>query len=129
MSLTTILAHGRAAAANRMFDTCTIRRTTGVTTDAKGAVMPTTVVVYSGPCRIKLGGPGSATDGGEVTVSLLSPEVHIPVVGSEAVLKGDTLTVDSALNDTALVGRTFQVIGKDVKSESTVRRLSCEDVE
>lgn len=130
MSLSTILAHGRAAANNRMFDACTIQHPTGVTTDdATGVVTPTYVTVYTGPCRIKLPGPTSATDGGEVTVSLGSPEVHIPVVGSEAVVHGDRVTVTAALNDTALVGRTFQVIGKDFKSESTARRLQCEEID
>lgn len=128
MSLTTILAHGRAAANNRMMDACTIRHTTGLTTDDKGDVTPVKVVVYTGPCRIKLAGNGSATDGGEVTVALLSPEVHVPVVGTEAVVHGDEVTIDSALNDTALVGRTFQVIAKPVASERTARRLSCEEV-
>lgn len=128
MSLTTILAHGRAAANNRMPDRCTIRHTTGVTTDSKGDVTPVKVVVYTGPCRIKLAGNGSATDGGEVTVALQSPEVHVPIVGTETVVHGNEVTIDSALNDTALVGRTFQVIAKPVASERTARRLSCEEV-
>lgn len=130
MSLTTILAHGRAAAQQRMLDTCTVRRITAVTTDdLTGAVTPTKTVVYSGPCRFKMAGDGSPTDGGEVTVAVLSMEVHLPVVGSEAVAHGDEVTVDSALNDTALVGRTFRVASKQIKSEATVRRISVEEVD
>lgn len=130
MTLSTILAHGRAAANNRMFDACIVEHPTGVTTnDTTGVVTPTMAAVYTGPCRIKLPGPTSATDGGEVTVSVGSPEVHLPVVGTEGIVHGDRVTVTAARNDSALVGRTFQVIGKDFKSESTARRLQCEELD
>lgn len=130
MSLSTILAHGRAAANNRMFDACVIEHPTGVTSDdLTGVTTPIYTTVYTGPCRIKLPGPTTATDGGEVTVSAGSPEVHVPVIGTEGIVHGDRVTVTAALNDTALVGRTFQVIGKDFKSESTVRRLQCEEAD
>lgn len=129
MSLTTILAHGRAAAAQRMMDRCTIRRTTGVTTDSAGVVTPTTVVVYTGPCRIKMAGDGSPTDAGEATVAVLPMELHLPITGSEDVKHLDEVTVDAALNDTALVGRTLRVSSKQLKSEATARRISVEEVD
>lgn len=130
MSLTTILAHGRAAANNRMMDTCTVRHITGVVTDdLTGVVTPAKSVVYSGPCRFKMAGDGSPTEGGEVTVAVLSMELHLPITGSETVVHGDEVTCDSALNDTALVGRTFRVSSKQIKSEATARRISIEEVE
>lgn len=130
MTLSTILAHGRARAAQRMSDACAIEHQTGVVSnDDTGVTTPVTTTVYTGPCRVKLAGPGTATDGGEVTVAVISPEVHVPVVGTEGVVHGDLVTITSALNDPALAGRVFRVVGKDVKSESTVRRLACEDVD
>lgn len=129
MSLTTILAHGRAAANNRMMDACTVRRITGVTTDSAGVVTPTKIVVYSGPCRITMSGQGSPTEGGEATVAVLAMELHLPITGSEDVRHLDEVTVDSALNDTALVGRTLRVSSKQIKSEATARRISVEEVD
>lgn len=128
MSLSTILAHGRAAAQARMLDACIVEHPTGITTDDKGVVAPTYATVYSGACRVKLSGNGSATEGGEVTVALLSLEVHLPIAGSESIVHGDRVTITTALNDAALTGRTFQVIATPVASERTARRLSCEEV-
>jgi hypothetical protein len=130
VSLSTILAHGRAAAQARMLDACTIQHPTGVTTDdLTGVVTAAYATVYTGPCRVKQSGNGSATDGGEVTVAVLNLEVHVPVVGTEAVVHGDRVTITSAVNDTALVGRTFRVIAKPIRSEATARRISCEEVD
>jgi hypothetical protein len=126
----TILAHGRAAAQARMLDACIVEHPTGVTSGGTtGVTTPAYATVYSGPCRVKLASPGSATDGGELTVSVLAFEVHLPVVGTEGIVHGDRVTITAALNDASLVGRRLQVIGKDVKSESTARRLSCEVID
>lgn len=130
MSLTTILAHGRAAANNRMMDACTVEHQTGVTTDdLTGVVTPTWSTVYTGPCRIKMTGLGSPTEGGEVTVAVLSLEVHLPIATSGDIDHGDRITVTAALNDTQLVGRTFRVTSKQLKSEATARRISVEEVD
>lgn len=129
MSLPTILAHGRGAAERRMQDTCTIRHPTGVVTGASGAVTQLAEVVYSGPCRVKQSGNGSATEGGEATVAVLSLEVHVPIDGTAAVVHSDIVTIDSALNEPALVGRTFRVTAKPIGSERTARRLACEEVD
>jgi hypothetical protein len=129
VSLSTILAHGRAAANNRMMDACTVRRITGVTTDSAGFVTPAKTVIYSGPCRITMSGEGSPTEGGEATVAVLPLELHLPIVGSEDVRHLDEVTVDAARNDTALVGRTLRVSSKQIKSEATARRISVEEVD
>lgn len=130
MSRASVLARGRAAAAAGMIDACTVEHPTGVTTnDTTGVVTPTWSTVYTGPCRIKQQGNGSAADGGEVTVAVLALEVHVPIVGSETVVHGDRVTITSAVNDPALVGRTFQVVAKPIASERTARRLSCEEVD
>lgn len=130
MSLTTILAHGRAAANNRMMDACTVEHQTGGTTDdLTGVVTPMWSTVYSGPCRITMSGEGSATDGGEVTVAVLSLELHLPIEGTGTIVHNDRVTVTAALNDTELVGRTFRVSSKQIKSEATARRISIEEID
>lgn len=129
MSLTTILAHGRAAAEQRMLDACVIERPTVTSNNLTGVTSAVYAAVYTGRCRVKLAGNGSATDGGEATVAVLSLEVHVPIAGTESVVHGDRVRITSALNDTALAGRTFQVIAKPVASERTARRLSCEEVD
>jgi hypothetical protein len=130
MSLSTILAHGRAAAEQRMLDACTVEHPTGVTTDdLTGAVTPTMATIYTGPCRITMSGNGSPTDGGEVTVAVLSLQVHLPTDGTGDVVHGDLITVTAARNDPELVGRTLRVISKQLKSEATARRVDCEELD
>lgn len=130
MSLSTILAHGRAQAEQRMFDACTIQHPTGVTTDdTTGVVTPTMTTIYTGPCRITMAGTGSPTDAGEVTVAVLSLQVHLPIAGTGDVVHGDLVTITAARNDPELVGRTLRVISKQLKSEATARRVTCEEVD
>lgn len=130
MSLTTILAHGRAAANNRMMDACTVEHQTGnAPGGSAGVVTPVWTTVYTGPCRIKMAGNGSPTEAGEVTVAVLSLEVHLPIATSGDIDHGDRITITAALNDAQLVGRTFRVTSKQLKSEATARRISVEEVD
>lgn len=130
MSLTTILAHGRAAAEQRMMDACTVEHQTGNAPGGTGGVVtPAWTTVYTGPCRIKMAGTGSPTDSGETTTAVLSMEVHLPIATSGDVDHGDRITITAALNDPQLVGRTFRVAAKQLKSEATARRISVEEAD
>lgn len=130
MSRESVLARGRAAAEAGMADSCTIRRTTGVATDDQtGAVVPTQTTVYTGKCRIQQTvAMGRRFEAGEASVVVLHLELQLPVVGSEAVARGDIVTVDAAVNDASLVGRTFRIRDLHHKSEATARRMTCEEV-
>lgn len=128
MSRQSVLARARAAAELGMADTVTIRRTTGVTTVGP-TVTPVQTVVYAGKARVQQAAAmGQRTDIGEAELVILRLELQLPVVGSEAVARGDIVTVDSAVNDTALPGRTFEVRDLHHKSEATARRMTCEEV-
>jgi hypothetical protein len=126
------LARGRAAAESLMQDTCTIRRTTGETTDTTtGVVTPTTSVVYTGPCKIQqstLGAASAPADPGEASVRLVAYTLHLPVATSAGIRDGDVATITTATYDSDLLGRTFAIIGTAHKSVATARRLQIQEV-
>ena len=132
MSAQSATLAGRAAAESLMLDTCTITRRggertwdeeSGTYTDAE----PTTV--YEGRCKVQTRNVSvSEVDAGEREVGVLAWEVHLPVVGSEGVRRGDTVTVTAAVFDAALVGRVFTVSGPHVGTAKTARRLPVEAV-
>lgn len=132
MSATSLTLRGRARAEALMVDACAIVRRTGQTTDdLTGAVTPTTTAVYSGACKVQTAGAGSLgdrTDAGEVTRDVLRMELHLPVVGSETVARGDIVTITASALDPALVGRTLLIRDLVHKSYLTARRLVVEEV-
>lgn len=132
MELTGLLASGRAAAEALMVDACTVTTAgTGTTDDLTGEVTGGTTTLYTGKCKVQQSGRGAQgqrTDAGELSSVLLRLEVHLPVVGTESVTRGAIVTVTAAANDTALVGRTFQVHDLSFKSYATARRLGVEEV-
>lgn len=130
MSATTAILAGRRAAENLMLDTCTIRAAGPVTTDdLTGTTSSTSAVTYSGKCKIQQAtAMGQRVDAGEGSTVLLRLEIHLPVVGSENVARGQVVTVDSSVNDQSLVGRTFRIHDEAYKSFATARRLGVEEV-
>lgn len=132
MSAATILGRGRAVAEGLMVDTCLIRRSTSVVTDdLTGQVTPIYATVYTGRCKVQTpsaGGDGRRVDVGEVAVVVLRPHLHLPVVGSESVRRGDEVSITAGTNDTALTGRTWLVRDEMTKTYATARRLILEEV-
>jgi len=127
MSRSTILNRGRQRASESFIDACTIDHKTGETTDdLTGAVVNTYgAAIYTGPCRVQIGqgGGGGRTESGEASVVIFSVSVHLPVVGTENVERGDRVTITASVNDQDLVGRVFYVENLFSKSEATARRL------
>lgn len=130
MELTGLLASGRAAAEALMVDACTITAAgSGVTDDLTGEVIGGTTTIYSGKAKIQQSAAlGQRADAGELSSILLRLEVHVPVAGTEAVTRGALVTVTASTNDSALVGRTFQVHDLSYKTFATARRLGLEEV-
>lgn len=130
MSRDTVLARGRARAEKGMADTCLIQHETGgITDDLTGTVTPTYSTVYDGVCRIQQREAiGQRTESGEASVVVLRLELQLPVVASAAVARGDRVTITAAVNDPALIGRTFTVRDLAHKSEATARRMTLEEV-
>jgi hypothetical protein len=131
MSRASVLARGRAFAAQGFIDTCTVeRRGAPVTNDLDGTVTYPMTPIYSGPCRVQQAAApwaGPATVG-QAGIGLSALQLDLPVVGSEGVTKDDVVTVTACVNDADLVGRTFTVQGAHHKSFATARRLPLQEI-
>lgn len=123
------LTGGRAAAARRMVDRCTIRRPSTVAyDDALDRDVPVPgAVQYQGPCEVlPRDNADRVVDAGGETVSLWPYRLRVPVEGTETVQLNDEVTVDSGGFDAALVGLELRVLDVPVASLRTARRLGCE---
>ena len=128
MSALAATLSGRREAERLMVDTCTIRRQTGETRDASGAVTPVYgTTVYTGKCRLQLRGLASQSpDVGEQRIDILRGELQLPI-SVTGVAVDDQVTFDSSL-DPALGGRVFRVADLMHKTHATARRLPVEEV-
>lgn len=133
MSVTTLLARGRAAAAQLMRDTVTITRTTGtVYNEATLEYEPTTATLYTGPADVKpLDVANREVQAGEREVALRMFDLKLPfgtapsgVVGDFA--RGDVVTV-TVSDDAFLIGRPLTVTGVGRGGRRTARHLDAED--
>lgn len=129
MSAHSVLARGRAAAEALMTDTCTVTAVTGQTTDPEtGVVTTTTTTVYTGKCKIQQAtAMGQRVRVGEISEILSRVQVHLPVVGSEAVRQGHLVTVTASATDVALVGRVYRIHDEAAKTYATARRFGVEE--
>lgn len=130
MSAEAALAQGRIQAERLMVDACAITRVTAQVTDPlTGHVTPGTAAVYTGKCKSQTGEAlGQAIEPGEVEAVLILTELHLPVVGSEGVRRGDVATITAAAHDTSLVGRKLRIKDVMYKTFATARRLRVEEV-
>jgi hypothetical protein len=99
--------------------TATFNESTGLWT-SNGAT-----TVYSGKCKLQT-----------LNMRVLEPDIagregaiddqqlHLPILGSEAVRRGDTVTMTACELDAAVVGKTFTVFGPHLGSAKTARRLT-----
>lgn len=124
MTRASILAAGRAAAEAGMVDSCTIRRVTGRSTDpVTGVVSDVLTEVYSGKCRVQTQGNwGERRDVAQDSMVLLTVQVQLPISVTDARAE-DRITIDSSVNDAALVGKVFLMRDEHYKSEATARRV------
>lgn len=130
MSRASVLARGRLMAEAGMIDTCTITRVTGSTLDTTtGVVTPTTMTVYSGPCRLQAnqGMARNATPTPDDPVLMRYRELQLPVLTSTGVRQGDRVHVDTCVNDPDAVDTDHIVHDQFSKSEATARRLGIEE--
>ena len=124
----------RAHAASLMVDACIVTRGGGVIwDDAAGGYIPDPndppTTVYEGKCRLRNAAPAPQNaDAGETTWAVDLVVVSLPVVGSEGVADGDTVTVTASSFDAAAVGAVLTVQSAHVQTHSTARRLSCQVV-
>jgi hypothetical protein len=129
MSVSGVLARGRAAALQLMRDTCVVERRDGepVLNEGTGQLEQAWETVYTGVCRIKPRS-SSETEWGEREVSLQQLVAVLPWDASGQVRREDRLTV-TASDDGWLIGRALEVIGISLAGTGTARRLLVEDRE
>lgn len=126
-----VLPELRAHSESRMVDTCRVVTNPDETVWDPATLTDTAapaVVSYGGPVLVK---PSSTQPGGvdltgqPVTVTTL--EAHFPVVGSEGIRVGHVVEMVSGVYDPGLVGRRFRVMGPQMGSLVTARRLPVEE--
>ena len=118
---------GRVRAEALMESTCTISRTSAILNESTGKMEETTTVVYTGRCRLKLG--GSQASQVEAAGQLLIAQdsiLSLPVSTSGAVREDDVATITANQLDPALVGLKFRVKAGHSQTNATARRLPVE---
>lgn len=128
MSVTTVLARGRAAAERLMVDACLIRRIANSITDPDtGTITPTYDTVYSGRCRFQQQDAQAARiEVGEASVLMVAMTVQLPMAVTD-VRADDEVVATASLHDPDLPGRTFIVKALAHKTHATARRLGLEE--
>lgn len=132
MSRASVLARGRAFAAQGFVDTCRIDYVVGtpITDPLTGKVTIQRALRYEGPCRVQQAAApwaGPATVG-EAALRLAALELQLPVAGSEGIQIDDRVTITACTHDTELVDRRFSVVGLHHATHKTTRRLPLQEV-
>jgi hypothetical protein len=124
------LARGRAAAQTLMVDACQVRRKRGQSTSPlTGVVTPDYEYVYTGQCKVQSSRPlGTRMDSAQASIVLMRREVHLPVVASAGVRRGDEVVITSCVHDPDCVGRVLVVHDLHDKSWATSRQLGVTEV-
>ena len=130
MILPGLREQARARAVSIMDDACRVsRRAASAGQDeATGREVPGAVtVVYAGPCRVQVPSvqPGSDV-AGERSWTTQPVVVSVPMAADPR--PGDLVEVTAAVADPVLAGRTYRVRAVLVKSHTTARRMTCEEV-
>lgn len=121
----------RLHAESRMVDACAIASGGVITWDETTgtATLTGAATVYSGRCEIQI---PNVTErelvAGERERTVQDLLVKLPVVGSEQVTVGATVTVTASTLDAALTGRVYTVVADHSKTFATARRLRCRQV-
>ena len=122
-----MLARGRAAALQLMVDECLIERLTpGSFNSTTGDYADVWAEIYSGRCRLKSQGGGSAAQFGEHEVSLASYQVVLPWDMGPEIRIGDRVTI-TACEDSWVIGRHLDVTDVALNGISTARRITVQD--
>jgi hypothetical protein len=126
MSVSSVLARGRAAVLQLMVDTCLIERKTGRTwDDVTGDYTDVWTTIYTGPCHLKKGGGGDSQFG-EHEATLNRYPVSLPWDPSVEIKREDRLTITTSADDW-LIGRPMEVVDIDLNALATARRIVVED--
>lgn len=131
MSIATdLLSFFRTEWADRLTDTCVVKRETGESfSDVTGVSTPTYTTNYSGPCLVRpVFGPREAGDElfGQELLQTRRYVVHVPYTEADQ-LPGDLVDITS-VTDSFLTGKQFVVMNVPGDTLVTNRGLICEEV-
>lgn len=130
LDIAAALEDGRAAAEERMVDTCTVRRPIGETTHPDTGAVTTAyeTLLTDQKCEVQSRGYwGESRDVGQANLIVLVLEVKFPisVLGLNV---EDEITMTAAVHEPDLVGRVFRLKDLSHKSYATARRVLCREV-
>lgn len=120
----------RAQAESRMVDSCTVagEPIAKVWDEATATYTNVPTTIYTGKCEIKAENVEATTaDQQGRVVTAVRRTLKLPVIGSELVREGNTVTVDVCVNDPGLVGNTYMVGAFTGGSFMTARRLPIQE--
>lgn len=123
-----MIRRARDLAESLMQSTVQIRRKTGTTRDEDtGQLVPTWVVVYEGPGRVRFGNsqPRDLDASGQRVVEQ-SPVVSLPISTSAGVHVDDEGEVLSNPADPGIVGLRFRIAGLHAQTHASARRFPVE---
>jgi uncharacterized protein DUF6093 len=128
MSVSAVVAAGRAAHAALMIDACTVSRPipgTRVYVPATQSYTEDVETVYSGPCRIKIW-RGQDEQAADQEVNVQRYYLDLPLSDTAPdVRRRDTVTITASLN-AALVGRVLILTNAEAETTDTALRITCE---
>jgi hypothetical protein len=138
MDLSGILARSQERAESRMRDTCTVT----VPSAASSALDPTTwlpttgaaTTVYSGKCRLRMGGTVAGSQAQDVVGTLVStstPTLSVPISAPRLPVGAVVLITDVPADDPAghlRLGLRLRVVGQVLGTDMTAQRLTVEAV-
>lgn len=128
MSVSDIVAAGRALAEALMLDSCTIRRRIGTTIDPNTGreVAAYGPPIYTGPCRVRMmGASGADVHAPQEPATQDQLVVAVPAASTPA--QADDILTITASTDAALQGRQLRVESFFGQTYSTQRRYVCEE--
>jgi hypothetical protein len=123
------LGMGRSLAEGLMTDTVRIFRRADIgMVDEDGEPVFDDTDLFAGPGRLVLrsGASVSHVDSQSQLLSVQSPRLDVPIVGTGGVRNGDRFEITASLTDSGLVGLTGVVAGMFPQTYATARRLPVE---
>lgn len=118
----------RAQAEARMTDTVLITRAGTPTFDPETGTYPETlVIVYEGPCRIKLASTVVRDlDAQNQILAEQAPRLDLPIGESGDVKPGDMAVLTASVRDPAAIGLRMSVSGVFFQTDATARKFPVE---
>lgn len=127
MTTQRLLARGREAAERLMTDTCTVTRATGETTvdPDTGQVIPETVTVYEGKCKLSsTPQTGEQRDSEEYRFLVEQPRLHLPI--DTGVQSGDMAVITATETGNVSLGLQFRLNDLNRGTHRTAQRWNVE---